>query len=120
MHIYTVFVILLAVWPVITYALMLFVEYTKLDELESYFRENVMVCHNKHYWRRNRPRGRFMRISQIVGFLLMPKLHIRRGLVTELELAAVPLSLKRWAFWPYLTAIIWLVTAVVWCIWLKW
>jgi len=117
---YTVCVIVLAVSPGVSYGLMVFVENTKLDELESFFSANTMVCDNKRYWWRNRARDRFKRTSLIVGFLFLPNLCVKRGYVTQAELAAVPLSLKRWALWPYLSGMVWFFSATAWCIWMKW
>ena len=116
---YTVFIIMLSISPVIAWALMVFVEYTKLDELESYFSENRRVYDNKRYWHRNRARDKFKRTSLIAGFFLMPKRCVKRGDVTAAELASVPLSLKRWALWPYLFGMVWFVTVLAWCIWVE-
>jgi len=45
---------------------------------------------------------------------------LKAGLVTEAELASVPIALKRWALWPYRISYIWLVALGVWSIWYKW
>ncbi|NVZ86416.1 hypothetical protein [Pseudomonas yamanorum] len=112
-------VILLGVWPFVFLGLKLFVEYKKLDELESYFSDNVLVRDNKRFWRRNQLIDRYMRLSLIVDFLSLPKLHIRRGDVTAAELASVPLSLKRWVLWPYRFGMAGFVGAGLWYVWIK-
>lgn len=120
MSLYGCSVILLGVWPFIFLGLKLFVEYKKLDELESYFTDNVLVRDNKRFWGRNQLIDRYMRLSLIVDFLSLPKLHIRRGDVTAAELASVPLSLKRWALWPYRFGMVGFVGAGLWYVWIKW
>ncbi|MBS7844111.1 hypothetical protein KFF47_15120 [Pseudomonas fluorescens] len=101
----------------ITSGLFLFVEYTKLEELESYFSENKVVNDHKRFWGRNKPIDRFHRMLLINHMLSMPKSHIKSGEVTEAELAAVPLSLKRWVLWPYAFGTIWFASAIIWSIW---
>lgn len=112
--------ILLFVWTFVLLGLTLFVEYTKLDELERYFSENELVRDNKRFWRRNQPIDKFQRLSLIIQFLSMPKLHVKRGDVTEAELACVPLSLKRWALWPYRISMIWAIASAAWYVWYRW
>ena len=104
----------------VIWGLMLFAEYRKLDELESYFSENEKVRKNKRFWGRNQPIDKFNRMSLLVGFLSMPKTHVKVGLVTEAELASVPLALKRWALWPYRLAGIWFFASIIWEIWYRW
>ncbi|AYF49713.1 hypothetical protein DXV65_19760 [Pseudomonas fluorescens] len=100
--------------------LMLFAEYTKLDELESYFSENEKVRRHKRFWKRNQRIDRFHRMGLMIDILSMPKAFLKEGLVTEAELASVPLSLKRWALWPYRVASIWFVASCVWYVWFNW
>ncbi|NWB67323.1 hypothetical protein [Pseudomonas sp. I8001] len=113
-------VILLGGWPFVFLGLKLFVEYRKLDELESYFIDNVLVRDNKRFWGRNKLIDRYKRLSLIVDFLSLPKLHIRRGDVTAAELASVPLSLKRWVLWPYRFGMVGFVGSGLWYVWIKW
>lgn len=91
--------------------LMFFVGCTKHDALESYFSENAEV-------RKRRQRGRFHSMGLIINILHAPKSSVKEGLVTEAELASVPLSLKRWAVWPYRLALIWAISWGYWCTWL--
>ncbi len=97
--------------------LSLFVECTKLEALESYFSENKVVCGHKRFWGRNQHIDRLHRMLLIIQLLSLPKTHIKSGEVTEAELASVPLSLKRWALWPYTFGTIWFVSAIIWGIW---
>ncbi len=64
----SLFIILLSISPVMAWVLRVCVEYTKLDELESYFSENRRECDNKRYWHRNRARDKFKRTSLIAVF----------------------------------------------------
>ncbi|WP_319017506.1 hypothetical protein [Pseudomonas sp. K2] len=100
--------------------LMLFSEYKKLDELESYFSENDKVRYHKRFWKRNQRIDRFHRMGLMIDFLSNPKPFLKAGLVTEAELASVPIALKRWALWPYRISYIWLVALGVWSVWYKW
>ena len=100
--------------------LMLFAEYTKLDELESYFSENEKVRYHKRFWKRNQRIDRFHRMGLMIDFLSNPKPFLKAGLVTEAELASIPIALKRWALWPYRLSFIWLIASVVWSIWYRW
>ncbi len=56
-------------------------------------------------------------ISDLLG---MPKFHIKRGEVTEAEVAAVPLSLKRWAVWPYHFGMVWFAGCILWSLLYGW
>ena len=99
--------------------LMLYAEYQKLDELESYFSENETVRRHKRFWGRNQRIDRKHRMGLMVDFLSDPKSHLKAGLVTEAELASVPLALKRWALWPFRLAYISAGMAVIWYFWNK-
>ncbi|WP_426215389.1 hypothetical protein [Pseudomonas sp. DWRC2-2] len=86
---------------IIAVSLFLYSHYFKLDALQKYFEGNDVVRHTNRRWPGNRPMDRAMRMSQIAMFLIFPKSYIRRGDVSEKEIASIPLSLKRWATWPY-------------------
>lgn len=111
--------VILLVGMFIFLALKVFVEYTKLDELESYFSENKLVQANKRFWGRNLPIDKYMRMSLIINFLSCPRQYVKKGDVTEAELASVPPGLKRWAVWPYHFGMIWFVGAGIWYFWTK-
>ncbi|KFF46919.1 hypothetical protein JH25_24860 [Pseudomonas sp. BRG-100] len=100
--------------------LIVFAEYAKLDELESYFSENEKVRLHKRFWKRNRMIDRYHRMSLMVDILSGPKAYLKAGLVTEAELASVPLTLRRWALWPYRLASICIIQMVVWEVWRRW
>jgi hypothetical protein len=120
MDFFLVYSIVLFVGMSIVLGLMLFAEYTKLDELESYFSENEEVRNNKRFWRRNQWIDRQYRMMLIFEYLADSKRHVKAGLVTEAELASIPLALKRWALWPYYLAFIWAIATVVWSVWRRW
>lgn len=108
------------VWMFVVLGLMLFAEYTKLDEVESYFSHNERVRGNKRFWRRKEWIDRQYRMLLIFEFLSDSKRHVKAGVVTEAELASVPLALKRWVLWPYYLGFTWLITTVVWSVWRRW
>jgi hypothetical protein len=97
-----------------------YAECTKLEALESYFSENKLVCDNKRFWGRNKHIDRFHRMLLITEILGMPKMHVRRGNVTEVELASVPLSLKRWALWPFNFGMVWIAGGILWTLLYGW
>ncbi len=120
MSFFLAFTIVHFVGALVLVALMLYAEFAKLQELESYFSENEHVRRNKRFWKRNQRIGRLHRMVLIMDMLSMPKVYLKKGLVTEAELASVPLALKRWAVWPYCIGYIWAVLTCVWQVWFKW
>ena len=114
------FTILVSAGSLVVLALILFAEYRKLDELESYFSENKLVQDRKRFWGKNQRVDRFHRMALMVDLLSMAKRHVKAGVVTEAELAAVPLSLKRWALLPYRFGMLWAVGIGVWEVWRWW
>ncbi|OYT78802.1 hypothetical protein [Pseudomonas sp. PGPPP2] len=100
--------------------LMLFAEYTKLDKVESYFSQNERVRDNKRFWRRNQWIDRQYRMLLMFEYLSDSARHVKAGVVTEAELASVPLTLRRWVLWPYYLGLIWTIAAVVWAVWRSW
>jgi hypothetical protein len=64
--------------------------------------------------------ARFHRMGLMIDILSMPKCYVKEGLVTEAELACVPLSLKRWALWPYRLCHIWALALLVGAVWRSW
>ncbi|KRP74749.1 hypothetical protein [Pseudomonas paralactis] len=120
MWLFTAYTIVLSAGVLVLLGLMLFAEYTKLDELESHFSENEKVQRHKRIWRKNQRIDRFHRMGLIIDILSMPKRYLEAGLVTEAELASIPLALKRWALWPYRLSTIWIIAMIVWVVWHKW
>jgi hypothetical protein len=100
--------------------LILYAEYTKLDELESYFSENEKVCRHKRFWKRKQRIDRFHRMGLMIDILSTPKAFLKAGLLTKAELASVPSALKRWALWLYRVSYIWIVTTGIWYVWFNW
>lgn len=100
--------------------LVLFAEYTKLDEVENYFSENEKVLTNKRFWGGGQRIDRQFRMLLMVEILWAPKRYVKAGQVTEAELVSVPLALKRWVLWPYYLGYIWLAATVVWYVWRRW
>lgn len=104
----------------IVLGLIVFAEYAKLDELESYFSENAKVRLHKRFWKRNQMIDKYQRMSLMIDILSGPNAYLKAGLVTEAELASVPSTLKRWALWPYRLAGICAIEMVVWEVWRRW
>ncbi|MDE1533523.1 hypothetical protein PVE90_27825 [Pseudomonas carnis] len=100
--------------------LIVFAEYAKLDELESYFSENEKVLRHKRFREGYDPIDRYHRMSLMIDILSGPKAFLKAGLVTEAELASVPLTLKRWALWPYRLAYVCIIEMIVWEVWRRW
>lgn len=110
----------LFVWLFVSLGLSLYAEYTKLDEVESYFSQNEKVRDHKRFWSRNRRIDRQFRMLLISEFFSDSKRHVEAGVVTEAELASVPLALKRWVVWPYYLLYILAVATAVWTFWRWW
>lgn len=108
----------LTVFEIVVLAgILLFVDYTKLDELESYFSENEVVQRSKRFWSRSRRIDKMMRMSVIACFLAHPSVYIKKGDVTREELAAIPLGLKRWVVWPTYWSVFWVFRVVAMLLW---
>jgi hypothetical protein len=120
MSFFVAFTVVDFVGVLVLLGLMLFVEYTKLDELESYFSENEKVCRHKRFWKRNQRIDRFHRMGLMIDILSTPKAFLKAGLLTKAELASVPSALKRWALWLYRVSYIWIVTTGIWYVWFNW
>lgn len=120
MSLYTLILIALALGMFVSLGLLLYAEYKKLDEIESYFSENEAVQSNKRFWGRNKRIDRTMRMSILIGFFMQPKTHMKSNEVSREELESVPLALKRWVTWPFYFSAIYFVALTAWVIWRKW
>ncbi|WP_439899091.1 hypothetical protein [Pseudomonas veronii] len=118
MSLFLAYTIVMIMGTFVVLGLMLFAKRTKLDELESYFSENAEVRKRKQLWGPSPRFGGFHRVGLMIDILLMSKHYVKEGLVTEEELVCVPLSLKRWAVWPYRLAMILAISWGYWCTWL--
>ncbi|WDU64263.1 hypothetical protein LRS56_07135 [Pseudomonas poae] len=115
MSFFLVYTVVMIVGTFAVVGLLLFAGRTKFEELESYFSENPEVRKRKQLWGRNR---RFNLMCLIIDILAHSKSSLKEGFVTEAQLAAIPLSLKRWAVWPYRLAMTWAISWGYWCTWL--
>ncbi|AZF27539.1 hypothetical protein [Pseudomonas sp. R2-60-08W] len=120
MSLFLAYSIVVFAWMFVVFGLIVFAEYAKLDELESYFSENEKVRRNKRFREGYDPIDRYHRMSLMIDILSGSKAYLKAGLVTEAELASVPLTLKRWALWPYRLAGICAIEMVVWEVWRRW
>jgi len=120
MDFFLIYTIVVFVGTFVVLGLMIFAEYAKLDEVESYFCQNERVQDNKRFWRRNQWIDRQYRMLLISEFFSDSKRYVEAGIVTKAELAAVPLALKRWMVWPYKVGYIWAFGTAVWSFWRWW
>ena len=118
MSFFPAYTLVMSIGMFVVLGLMIFAKHTKLDELESYFSENAEVRKRKQLLGPNPRFGGFHRMGLMIDILLMSKRYVKEGFVTEEELACVPLSLKRWAVWPYRLAMILAISWGYWCTWL--
>lgn len=109
------YTLVLSLVTVFVLGVFVFVGRTKLDELDTYFSANPEFFKRKQRWKRNQ---RFKLMCLIIDILAHSKGSVKEGFVTEAELAAIPLSLKRWAVWPYHLAIMLVGNWGYWCTWL--
>ncbi|NWD79276.1 hypothetical protein HX891_02750 [Pseudomonas reactans] len=120
MDLFLIYSIVLFAGMFVIVGLMIFAEYTKLDEVERHFSQNERVRDNKRFWCRNQWIDRQYRMLLILAFFSDSKRYMEAGVVTEAELASVPLALKRWVVWPYYVGYIWALGTVVWIVWRWW
>ncbi|WAT26590.1 hypothetical protein [Pseudomonas sp. GXZC] len=120
MDLFLIYSIVLFAGTFVIVGLMIFAEYTKLDEVERHFSQNERVRDNKRFWCRNQWIDRQYRMLLILAFFSDSKRYMEAGVVTEAELASVPLALKRWVVWPYYVGYIWALGTVVWIVWRWW
>jgi len=77
-------------------ALSTYVIRTKLDRIEPYLKNSVVLVNTGSLWTSQSATHRAMRCC-LIGIVLLFQQHaIRRGLVTEQEIEPIPASLKRW------------------------
>ncbi|WP_411379233.1 hypothetical protein [Pseudomonas sp. MPB26] len=120
MDLFLVYSVALAVWLAFSAGVVIFAKYKKLDEVESYFSENERVRDNKRFWGRNQWIDRQYRMLLISEFFSDSQRYLEAGVVTEAELASVPLALKRWMVWPYYLLYILAVGTAIWTFWRWW
>lgn len=120
MDLFLIYSIVLFAGMFVIVGLMIFAEYTKLDEVESHFSQNERVRDNKRFWCRNQWIDRQYRMLLILAFFSDSKRYMAAGVVTGAELASVPLALKRWVVWPYYVGYIWALGTAVWIVWRWW
>ena len=68
MDFFLIYTIVVFVGTFVVLGLMIFAEYAKLDEVESYFCQNERVQDNKRFWRRNQWIDRQYRMLLISEF----------------------------------------------------
>ena len=112
--------IVLAFGAFVSLGLILYAEYKKLDELESYFSGNETVQYYKRFWGRNKPIDKSMRMGVFVQFFVWPATYLKSGEVTREELDSVPLALKRWVTWPFYLSVTYVAAVLSWYVWRQW
>jgi hypothetical protein len=58
--------------------------------------------------------GKVMRCSAIVAICMHPSLYVRDGSVVEKEVLAIPKSLKKKVYPPFIACTVWSVALLVW------
>jgi hypothetical protein len=114
MSLFLVYSIVTFAWVIVVFGLIVFAEYATLDESESYFSKNEKVLRHKRFREGYDPIDRYHRLSLMIDIPSWPKAYLKAGFVTEAELASVPLTLERWALWPYRLAGVCAIEKVVW------
>jgi len=110
----TLITVMLCIEVMVLGGIVTYVNYRKLDELESYFSENEVVQRNKRFWSGKMPYDKMMRMALLGSLFMIPGAYIRDGEMTEEEFNSVPSHLKRWVLWPDYLGIQWLVCAGLW------
>jgi len=90
---------------------------TKLDLVEPYFNNNAMIIGDRRWWGGNSFKDRSMRQGLISMMVMFPRVFIWRGLLTQQELDAIPLKLKRWIKAPLYFEIPFFLAAIAFWIW---
>ena len=91
----------------------------RLEELESYFPNNREVQAEKKFWWWNTFMNESFRLSAIIDYVVRPKKMIKRGEITEEELAAIPIVLKRWLIAYYCFSRLQITGVFTWYVWAK-
>jgi hypothetical protein len=111
--------ILFTIDTAVSIGILWYLKYRKLDEIESYFTENVELQRNKQFWYWNKDIDKEWRVGFVMLYLVLPKEFIRRGEVTQEELASIPPSLKRWFIWSFYWGTLSVIAMFAWLIWAK-
>jgi len=96
-----------------------YLKYRKLEEIERYFTKNIELQRNKRFWSWNKDIDRKWRVSFVTMYLVASKELIRRGEVTEDELATIPSALKRWFVWNFYWGTLQVIGVFTWIVWTK-
>ena len=89
---------------------------TKLDLVGPYFNNNAMIIGDRRWWGGSSFKDRSMRQGVISMMIMFPKMFIWRGLLTQQEVDAIPLKLKRWIKAPLYFEIPFFLAAIAFCI----
>ena len=90
------------------------VSYKNIDTLEGFLNGSRLVIENKFWMQRFGLAGRVMRCSAIIAICMHPSLYVRDGSVVEKEVLAIPKSLKKKVYPPFIACTAWSVALVVW------
>jgi len=95
--------------------LLVYVAKTKLDLIEVYFKDNTVMIGKRRWWGRNSYNDRMTKTLAIGSLLVLSKLYIRQGWLTEQELEPIPVALKRWLIAPYYLGMLFLsICIIIW------
>jgi hypothetical protein len=90
------------------------VSYKNIDTLEGFLNGSRLVIENKLWMQRFGLAGKVMCCSAIIAICMHPSLYVRDGSVVEKEVLAIPKSLKKKVYPPFIACTAWSVAFVVW------
>jgi hypothetical protein len=90
------------------------VSYKYIDTLECILGDSRLVIENKFWMQRFGLAGKVMRCSAIIAICMHPSLYVRDGSVVEKEVLAIPKSLKKKVYPPFIACTVWSAALFVW------
>jgi len=94
-----------------------YVAKTKLDLVEVYLKDNVVMIRERLWRGGNSYNDRISRTYAVGGLFVFSKLYIRRGWLIEEELEPIPIALRRWFVAPYYLGMLFLSISIIYWIW---
>ena len=80
-------------------AILAYVAFTKLEEVENYLKNSSEVITQRRIWGGGLV-GRIMRLTRVGGLLMHPELYQKHGLVDIKDVQRIPRGLRRWVVIP--------------------
>ncbi|SHF25006.1 hypothetical protein SAMN02745148_02176 [Modicisalibacter ilicicola DSM 19980] len=80
-------------------AILVYVAFTKLEEVEKYLKNSSEVIVQRRIWGGGVV-GRIMRLTRVGGLLMHPEFYQKHGLVDIKEVQSMPRGLRLWVVIP--------------------